>query len=62
MPKQNVLNTSTHSQAILLVVEHDHTCIMPYGFRIEMSVFGQNLPQQIEASLRRGSCRLAVLQ
>ena len=47
-----------HSQTILLVIENDH--IMPYIFRIEMSVFGQKLLQQKEASLRRGSGRLAI--
>ena len=60
MRKQNILYTSTHSQTTLLVLKHDH--IMPYIFRIQMSLFGQQLPQQREASLHRGSGRLAVLQ
>ena len=57
---QNVLHKPTHSQTILLVIEHDH--IMPYIFWIEMSVFGQKLPHQREASLHRGSGMLAVVQ
>ena len=60
MRTQNVLCISTHSQTILLVIEHDHS--KPSIVRIEMSVFGQKLSQQREASPHRGSGRLAVLQ
>ena len=52
MRTKNAVHTSTLSQTILLVIEHDH--IMSYIFRIEMSTFGQKLPQQREASLEGG--------